>query len=92
MNPKPKKKRIKLSKDAYVKLKTELWERQYRRCNRCQKYLTPEYCQFNHIKTRGAGGDDSEENGEIICWKCHHKIGTGELPKEPYEITISIRQ
>ena len=83
IRPDPKKRRKKLSKDEYVKLKHKIWEKQGRRCNRCRNPLTPEYCQFNHIKTRGSGGDDSEENGEIVCWECHHKIGTGELPKRP---------
>ena len=83
VKPHQKKKRKKLKKDEYLRLKNRIWDKQYRRCNRCKEYLAPEYCQFNHIKTRGAGGDDSEENGEIVCQECHNKIGTGELPKRP---------
>jgi len=80
MRPYPKKKRIKLSKDEYVKLKTMMWERQYRRCGRCNTYTPPETTHFHHVKSRGAGGDDSEENGEIVCHICHRLIEDGILP------------
>ena len=79
VKPHHKKKRIKLSKDAYVKLKTEMWNKQYQRCGRCNLYTPPETTHFHHIKSRGAGGDDSEENGKIVCWACHNLIEAGNL-------------
>jgi len=79
MNPNPKNKRIKLKRDAYVKLVHEIWESQYRACNKCHVSLQPEDAHPHHKKSRGGGGDDSHENIEIICWKCHHKTHTGEI-------------
>ena len=79
MNPNPKKPRIKLKKDAYVKLVHEIWESQYRRCGECQKYLQPEDAHPHHRKSKGSGGDDSMENIEILCWKCHYEKHTGNL-------------
>ena len=79
VKPHPKKKRIKLKKDAYIKLVHEIWESQHRRCRVCHTYLHPEDAHPHHIKSRGSGGDDSRENIEIRCWECHHKKHTGEI-------------
>jgi len=76
MNPHPKHKRIKLKKDAYIKLKTEMWNKQYQRCGRCKEYTPPETTHFHHIER---SGNDTEENGEIVCWKCHRLIHDGNL-------------
>ena len=78
VKPHHKQKRIKLSKDAYVKLVHEIWESQYRRCKVCQKYLQPEDAHPHHIKSRGSGGGDID-NIEILCWKCHRLIHDGNL-------------
>ena len=79
VKPHQKKKRIKLSKDAYVKLVHEIWESQYRRCRVCQKYLQPEDAHPHHRKTKGSGGDDSKSYIIILCVDCHYKKHTGEI-------------
>lgn len=33
----------------------------------------------HHIKSKGAGGDDVEENLIEVCRICHSKIHTGEI-------------
>lgn len=33
---------------------------------------------IHHIRTRGAGGSDEDENLLALCWRCHdelHKLG-----------------
>jgi len=79
VKPHQKKKRIKLKKDAYVKLVHEIWESQYRRCKRCRRYLHPEDAHPHHKKTRGSGGHDDSSNIIILCWECHHRKHTGEI-------------
>jgi len=36
----------------------------------------------HHIKSKGSGGDDSEENLIEVCRICHTKIHTGEIDKK----------
>ena len=36
----------------------------------------------HHIKSKGSGGDDSEENLIEVCRMCHTKIHTGEIRKK----------
>ncbi len=33
----------------------------------------------HHIKTKGSGGNDTEENLIEVCRTCHTKIHTGEI-------------
>lgn len=33
----------------------------------------------HHIKTKGSGGNDTEDNLIEVCRKCHTKIHTGEI-------------
>ncbi len=48
------------------------------------------YCQVcgrprtdvHHIKTRGSGGDDVEENLIGLCRECHSKAHNGEVSRE----------
>lgn len=75
----PKHRRIKLKKDAYIKLVHEIWESQYRVCKKCPTYLQPEDAHPHHKKSKGSGGDDSRDNIIILCNICHYKIHTGEI-------------
>lgn len=36
----------------------------------------------HHIKSKGSGGNDVEENLIEVCRVCHTKIHTGEIKKE----------
>lgn len=33
----------------------------------------------HHIKTKGSGGNDTEDNLIEVCRKCHTRIHTGEI-------------
>lgn len=43
------------------------------RCEDCQGQLKPGKYQFDHIKPRGFGGDNSLENCRVRCSACHLK-------------------
>ena len=45
-------------------------------CEICHRYTQTEK---HHIKTKGSGGDDSEDNLIEVCRNCHTKIHTGEI-------------
>ena len=79
--PVPKKKPVRLSGKAYQKFRKQVWKRAYGFCENCGVYvplLMPEggfdkyYCgHVSHIKSRGAGGEDTLENVTWECFSCH---------------------
>jgi 5-methylcytosine-specific restriction endonuclease McrA len=73
--PDPKKPRIKLNPKDYHELRVRVCERAVCRCEECNGWTPLEAGHFHHIKSRGAGGDDSENNGQWLCWRCHAKKG-----------------
>ena len=79
LNPQPKPARTKLKPHEYTKMKTDLWLAANKRCERCRRFLFRSQAQYHHIVSRSLGGDDSPENGEILCWKCHRLIEDGLL-------------
>lgn len=74
IRPDPKKKRIKKSLSEYRKWKTELWKKKKGLCDKCWRYVERNEIQLHHIKSRGAGGDDVDENAMLLCWRCHQLI------------------
>lgn len=62
-------------KNARIKNKKILKEKQGR-CEVCGKIGQTEK---HHIKTKGSGGDDIEENLIEVCRICHTKIHTGKI-------------
>lgn len=85
----PKKKRIKLSNAEYHRLRYMAWYNAEGCCeatdkegNRCGRYApfdstTMTNGELHHIKSRGAGGDDLENNSMWVCLYCHEKIHKG---------------
>ena len=78
MKPDPKHKRIKLTPAQWDSLRVSEWGKRGCCCERCHKYLDikgglERGPHFHHKKTRGAGGDDTPENLEMLCWHCHMK-------------------
>lgn len=67
----PKKLRKKLSAWKYQRLRRKVYEEQFYRCIKCAKFLNFWEFSLHHIKTKGAGGDDSRDNVEGYCLKCH---------------------
>ena len=45
-------------------------------CEICHKYTQTEK---HHIKTKGSGGDDTEENLIEVCRVCHRLIHDGKI-------------
>ena len=47
-----------------------------------------EYCgnrfslQVHNIRSRGAGGDDVEDNLICLCWKCHREAHDGNIGRD----------
>ena len=66
-NPVPKNKRI---------VNKKLLKNKKGICEICGKKTQTEK---HHIKTKGSGGNDTEENLIEVCRICHIKIHTGEI-------------
>ena len=66
-NPVPKQKRI---------VNKKLLQDKKGICQLCGKKTQTEK---HHKKTKGSGGDDTEENLIEVCRMCHTKIHTGEI-------------
>ena len=69
-NPVPKNKRI---------VNKKLLRNKKKICEICGKYGQTEK---HHIKTKGSGGDDVEENLIEVCRICHRKIHDEIISKE----------
>lgn len=79
-NPDPKKKRIRLTGKKRTELRKALFRRAGGLCETCE-CPTPLYYYYefdlyrcghiSHIKSVGAGGDDSLENCRYECYTCH---------------------
>lgn len=69
-HPYPKQKRIKNKK---------LLQEKKGICQQCGKWG---YTEKHHIKTKGSGGDDTEENLIEVCRTCHRKIHDGKIEPE----------
>jgi len=76
MRPDPKHKRIKLTPSQMERLKQDIRDERGPFCEKCGRFLPLHGgilygAHFHHKKSRGAGGDDTTENFEILCWACH---------------------
>ena len=49
------------------------------RCLACGLYLDEWTVNPHHIITKGAGGDDSPENGVALCQECHVAVHNGQI-------------
>jgi len=71
MTPNPKKPPIRLSKKEYQALRLVIYTKQYGICKGCGFWFPENQFSLHHIVSRGAGGDDSEENVDGYCVGCH---------------------
>lgn len=74
-----KPKRIKLTRTEWLKLRTKVEQRANSRCEICDKWLGYGEGAPHHIKSKGAGGDDTEVNLLWICVQCHQDIHDGRM-------------
>ena len=79
-NPQPKHKRLDLSPYERNKLKVRLYRKAGGSCQTCGHWIPLKLesgfsiigcAHLSHIKSKKAGGDDSEENCIIECFHCH---------------------
>ena len=78
--PCPKNKRI---------VNKKLLKDKKRTCEICGKFRQTEK---HHIKSKGSGGDDIEDNLIEVCRFCHRKIHDGVISKEEILKIISRRK
>lgn len=74
INPQPKKKPIRLRGKEYQEFRKEVHDREHGICAVCG--LPAPLDGFNpgtvfHRKSRGSGGEDSHDNCDWVCLKCH---------------------
>lgn len=53
------------------------------RCEFCRKVGQTD---MHHIKTRGSGGDDTEENLIELCRLCHTMVHNGHIKRQWLEV------
>ena len=58
------------------------------------------YCEFcgwtnglqtHHIKTKGSGGGDTDDNLICLCWKCHRLVHDGKIDKGSLKDIVRVR-
>ena len=73
INPIPKPFRKILTPKEYAEMRVEFYNAQKEHC-KCGRWMSLEQAHIHHKKSRGAGGDDSRDNLELICYQCHRRI------------------
>ncbi len=76
--PKAKKK-LKRNSVAWKRLVKEVFERDRYRCQLCDHIFPMNMLAPHHIKTVGAGGEDTKENLISQCSFCHYAIHNGDV-------------
>jgi 5-methylcytosine-specific restriction endonuclease McrA len=69
--PEPKRRRIRLQPDSYIRLCRQVLERDNWRCQNCG---VASELQIHHIQFRSHLGDDREENLVTLCAACHRAL------------------
>jgi len=73
----PKQNVTKLKGKAYSDLRKAVWKSQHGLCAECGRWVRLDgdtifnTAHLAHIKSRGAGGEDTKENTRILCYSCH---------------------
>lgn len=87
----PKIRTIRLKGKAYTKFRQKLYDRAGGRCERCGNvaplYVDGGFDEFlcghvHHLKSKGAGGQDIENEVVYLCFLCHRAIHDGKIEKE----------
>lgn len=69
---------FKFPKNARVKNK-KLIDNKKHKCEFCGKENC--YTNTHHIKSKGSGGNDTEDNLIELCGNCHYKVHSGKIKK-----------
>jgi hypothetical protein len=87
IRPQPKHKAIRLIGKAYTDFRKNVHNRAHGMCEKCgdwSPYLLGgrfdliQCGHISHIKSRGAGGSDTMDNGEWLCFWCHRAKHDGK--------------
>jgi 5-methylcytosine-specific restriction endonuclease McrA len=77
--------RLRLKGKAMDALRVRVFERDNWQCQECFRFLSLVTGHLAHIKSRGAGGSDTEENTRLLCMACHHAEHCPKaVPRKPY--------
>lgn len=66
-------------------IKDELFANQNGKCNNCKSPIN-EYYECDHIKRLASGGDNSKENLQLLCKKCHEEKSNRESCEHLFNI------
>jgi 5-methylcytosine-specific restriction endonuclease McrA len=69
--PEPKRRRIRLQPDSYIRLCRQVFERDNWRCQNCGRASE---LQIHHIQFRSHLGEDHEGNLVTLCAACHREL------------------
>lgn len=46
----------------------------------------------HHVRSKGSGGDDREDNLISLCWLCHDALHRGRIPRDQIEALVNTRR
>lgn len=67
----PKPQTTRLTGKALAKLRREVYNQAKGLCSSCGAWIPFSDGHLSHDKSKGAGGADTLENTEWLCWQCH---------------------
>jgi 5-methylcytosine-specific restriction endonuclease McrA len=77
--------RLRLKGKAMDALRWRVFQRDRWQCQECGRECSWEAGHLAHIKSRGAGGSDTEENTRLLCMACHQaEHHPKAVPRKPY--------
>lgn len=53
------------------KQRLEIWNRAKGHCEKCQAKLKVGEGEYDHVIAQGYGGENTVENGQLLCRRCH---------------------
>jgi 5-methylcytosine-specific restriction endonuclease McrA len=76
-----KRKPIRLKGRELSALNARIYERDQHRCVVCTRWVEDGH-KFHHVIYKSHGGDDSYENGVLLCDDCHYEVHHGKRSVE----------
>ena len=73
--------RVRLTGQALADLRRRVFTRDGWACKDCGRPCSWATGHLAHIKSRGAGGSDTEENTRLLCGDCHRTEHGNPLPR-----------
>ncbi len=72
--------RVKFKKEK----RNEILAKFNNKCNCCEKSITNSQFQIDHVKPLGAGGDNNDDNLQVLCKECHYEKTKEEHDNHQY--------